>query len=224
MGSAVFSLRNAGSARETAAEVEKRQRCSYAKRLCSYTAQLGWVKQVQISSRSYSKHRFNRGFRRSFRITISKRSGTGVSVSPQKTEMCAQTEDGTWVSYPPAVQLRFFFLSLPRKLSILSRFAAQDPRPRNGEACFTAAKANRKERHLWQDQPQRALHCWPTQGSRHLRQHQPLLRWVPGALCTLQDEAPLLTPQHPASESYTDDSVTEQQWYFHTQGKTLNAW
>lgn len=145
-------------------------------------------------------------------------------MSPQNTEMCAQTEDGTWVSYPPAVQLRFFFLSLPRKLSILSRFAAQDPRPRNGEACFTAAKANRKERYLWQDQPQQALHCWPTQGSRHICQHQPLLRWVPGALCTLQDEAPLLTPRHPASESYPDDSVTEQQWYFHTQGKTLNAW
>ena len=43
------------------------------------------------------------------------------------------------------------------------------------------------------------------------RQHQPPLRWEPGALCTLQDEAPLLTPQHPASENYTSDSVTEQQ-------------
>lgn len=51
MGSAVFSLRNAGIAHETAVEVEKRQRCSYAKRLCSYTTQLGWVKQVQISSK-----------------------------------------------------------------------------------------------------------------------------------------------------------------------------
>lgn len=140
------------------------------------------------------------------------------------------TEAGTWVSHPPAVQLRLFFPSPPRKLSVPPRIAAQDPRPRNSDAHFTAAKANRKERYLWQDQTQWALHRWPTLGSRTIHQNQlPLLG-------TKETSAPHRMRPHclhlgilpwrvtQMTQSLNSNNKFNEQWYFHTQGKTPSAW
>lgn len=114
----------------------------------------------------------------------------------------------------PASSAAQVFLSFSAKeASILPTFAAHNPKLRNGEANFTAAKANRKTKYLWQDQNQQVLCHSPVWGSRPICQHQPLLHWVPGALRTPQDEAPLITPWHLALESFTDDSIPQQQQY-----------
>lgn len=54
-------LRNAGLIYKTTEEGKGWWHCSRVKRLHGYAAQLRWEKQVQISSRYYSKQRFKRG-------------------------------------------------------------------------------------------------------------------------------------------------------------------
>lgn len=186
---------------------------SCAERLCSCTAQLGWEKQVQISSRSYSKQGFNRGSSEGVSSPPSLNALVLVSLSVSSKYWDMGTEWGWDLGQPPAsstTQVWFFFLlcqeSCPSFPGLLLRIA--DPgtvkhashlaKPTETRGLSGRIKPNGPytfgQRKV-QDTFASTSHCC----------------WVPGALHTQQDEAPLLTPRPPASESYTDDLVTEQQ-------------
>lgn len=68
------------------------------------------------------------------------------------------------VSSPPSLNTPV--LMSPSASSILPRFVAQNPRPRNGDKCFPAAKARGKKRYLQQDHTQGTLSHRPRGGSR----------------------------------------------------------
>lgn len=111
-----------------------------------------------------------------FLTTISKHSGISFSQWPPKTHWCAHRPRMGPGSATCQVKFGLFFFSFSaKKAAHPSQVCCCDPRPQNGEAYFTSAKARRNEGYPWQDQTQQALRCWPTQGSRHVHQHQPPL-------------------------------------------------
>lgn len=113
--------------------------------------QLGRKKQAQIFARSYSRREFNKSIFRSLLTTTSKHTCISVPLCLLQTLRCAHR--------PGPAQPRFFFPSL-------SRFVAQNHRPRIGDECSPAAKASGKRRHRQQDHTQWTLRCWPTGGWR----------------------------------------------------------